>query len=346
MMARISHVRGMLLEEALLQLLRSTGYKTVDDVNGDPTLGRSPAGLMVKGRGTSHQIDAIADFSIHAPFSHPQRLLVEAKCFEPRQRVGLSIVRGALGTLKDVEEFWVSLPGRSPKPRYHYQYAIFSATGYTENAQSYAFAQDIYLIPLAESQFFAPVINTLRNVLSRDRNLARNGDLQLDLGRLRRTVREAIRDELPRPDFQQFDQVLIGIPEFIAACRQIGFSLLAVLGGRFPVFLVPAPRFEVDEVLTDYYVRIFRGPNDRTWYLRDRATNRNLFSFDLPHELFLEYANQGMLSARAALDLKQEQMADFEAILMRDERPSLVRFHLDLGWLEEVRGRVWPNHPE
>jgi hypothetical protein len=46
-MARILHVRGMLLEEALLRLLQSTGYKTVDDVNGDPTLDRCSASLLV-----------------------------------------------------------------------------------------------------------------------------------------------------------------------------------------------------------------------------------------------------------------------------------------------------------
>jgi len=333
----------MLLEEALLHLLQSTGYNTVDDVNGDPTLGRCAAGLLVKGRGTSHQIDAIADFSIHAPFSHPQRLLVEAKCFEPRQRVGLSIVRGALGTLKDVEEFWVSLPGGPPKPRYHYQYAVFSATGYTDNAQSYAFAQDIYLIPLAESQFFAPVITALRRVSPDDANLARNADLPVDLTELRRAVRRAMREDVARPDYPAFAANLTGLAEFVTACRQIRFSLLAVLGGRFPIFLVPAPGFDINEVSADYYVRIFRGPNDRTWFLRDRGTNRELFSFDLPRELFLEYANQGMLSARAALDLKEEHMADFEAILMRDERPSLVRFHLDLGWLEEVRLRIEPR---
>ena len=286
-MARISHVRGMLLEEALLHLLQSTGYNTVHDVNGDPTLDRCSAGLLVRGRGTSHQIDAIADFSVHAPFSHPQRLLVEAKCFEPRQRLGLSILRGALGTLKDVEEFWVSLPGGRPKRRYHYQYAIFSATGYTENAQRYAFAQDIYLIPLAESQFFMPVINAIRNVSPNDASLARNADLRIDLSRLRRQVRDSIRGEAARLDEAQFDGILAGLPEFITGCRRIAFSLLAVLGGRFPVFLVPAPSLQLNELAADYNVRIFRGPRDRTWYLRDTRTDRELFSFDVPQELFL-----------------------------------------------------------
>jgi hypothetical protein len=339
-MARIAQVRGMLLEEALLHLLRSTGYKTVDDVNGDPTLDRSSAGLLVRGRGTSHQIDAIADFAVYAPFSHPQRLLVEAKCFEPKKRVDLSIVRGALGTLKDVQEFWVSLATGPPKQRYHYQYAVFSATGYTENAQSYAFAQDIYLIPLAESRFFTPVVTALRNVSASDPNLAANADLPIPLGELRKVVRSAVRQGQGELVFAQFEETISGIQEFVAACRRISFSLLAVLGGRFPVFLVPAPGLSLDEINLDNSVGIYRGPNDQTWYLRDRNTNRELFSFDLPQELFLEYADQGMLSAHAALELKQQEMAEFEAVLMRNERPSLVRFRLDFGWLDRVRGRL------
>jgi len=96
----------MLLEEAVLRLLQSGGYTTVTQLGTDPTLEDGPAGLRVKGRGTSHQIDAIADSRIHHPFSHPQRLLVEAKCFAPSKKIDLEIVRGVVGVLKDVGEYW------------------------------------------------------------------------------------------------------------------------------------------------------------------------------------------------------------------------------------------------
>lgn len=57
---------------------------------------------MVKGRGGEHQIDAIADFIVHQPFSYPQRLLVEAKCYS--NKVRLPVIRNAAGVLKDVNE--------------------------------------------------------------------------------------------------------------------------------------------------------------------------------------------------------------------------------------------------
>ena len=132
----------------------------------DPTLLFGPAGLKVRGRGSDHQIDAISDFQAPAPFSHPQRLLIEAKCLDPEVRVGLRVVREAVGILKDVGEFWMVTGGEIPKQRYHYQYAIFSATGYTLEAQRFAFAQDIYLIPLGASRFLEPAIQALRNVRS------------------------------------------------------------------------------------------------------------------------------------------------------------------------------------
>lgn len=65
-MPTIGQVRGMLLEEAILYLLKASGYRTIDryDVNTDPTLTMGGAGIQVAGRGTKHQIDAIADYRV------------------------------------------------------------------------------------------------------------------------------------------------------------------------------------------------------------------------------------------------------------------------------------------
>ena len=78
-MAKITHIRGLLLEEAILHLLRATGYSTVESRGTDPTLHAGTAGLEVKARGGQHQIDAIADFLISQPFSNPQRLMPSQK---------------------------------------------------------------------------------------------------------------------------------------------------------------------------------------------------------------------------------------------------------------------------
>ena len=131
-MATISATRGILLEEIILFLLKTSGYSAIEDPKRDPEVLRlGPSGMEVNGRGGNHQIDAIADFNISAPFSYPQRLLLEAKCYSDTYKVGIGIVRNAVGVLKDVSEFWVTRTNGVPaKSRYHYQYAIFSTSGY------------------------------------------------------------------------------------------------------------------------------------------------------------------------------------------------------------------------
>ena len=94
-MATIGHIRGILLEEAVLYLLQASGYRTVPSAGTDPTLNDGSAGLEVHGRGAKHQIDAVADFYLVSPFTYKQRLLVEAKCLRSSERVGLPIVRSA-----------------------------------------------------------------------------------------------------------------------------------------------------------------------------------------------------------------------------------------------------------
>lgn len=77
-------LRGALLEEALLCILRSSGYQAIIGKGRDNTLKEGKSGLEVMGRGAWHQIDAIADFMLTPPFCNPQRLLIEAKFCEKK----------------------------------------------------------------------------------------------------------------------------------------------------------------------------------------------------------------------------------------------------------------------
>jgi hypothetical protein len=267
---------------------------------------------------------------------------VEAKCFAPSKKIDLEIVRGVVGVLKDVGEYWNPAGGMIQKQRYHYQYALFSATGYTEEAQKYAFAHDIYLIPLAESLFFAPVIEAIRSVKPSEAQLRANSNLNVDMKSLRRVVRRSLQ-EAPvhlRAELEGFQRTLSGMNQFFAALRRLHFALLAVLGAGFPVFLVPGPEVFVEGIREEYLVRISRDTEDRTWYLRDRTSGRVLFSFDLPRELLREYADQGMLTAQAALNLKEDTMSNFQALLVENDRFRLIRFRLDQDWLAEVRDQL------
>jgi hypothetical protein len=335
---KIGQIRGMLLEEALLHLLRGSGYRTVEAVDNDETLKAGAAGLLVRGRGGNHQIDAIADFLVSQPFSHPQRLLVEAKCYS--NKVRLPVVRNAVGVLKDVSEYWVpSLANVPAKRRYHYQYALFSASGYTKDSERYAFAQDINLIPLANSTFLRPVLDAIRSVSEQDFGNALGDNMALRISSLRR----AIRNKLKSVDYSEGsslpDRPLLRerLNQFVVACHQINYAIIATLQGGFPVFLVPNPEVSVDSLLSSLDVRIFW--DSAGWYLRNR-NGQELFSFDLPPALFLLYAQRGILSRRRALDLKEQAMSEFQAICTRRGEVRIITFHLDEGWLVDVRERL------
>jgi len=327
----------MLLEEVLLHLLNGTGYRTVEAAGTDPTLTQGSAGLEVKGRGGKHQIDAIADFQVQHPFSHKQRVLVEAKCFSPRTQVGIEIARNAVGVLKDVNEYWVAGAASSiAKSRYHYQYALFSATPYTVQAQRYAFAHDIYLIPVKNSTYLTSTVNSIRAISSRDFGVTRAGTIPIRLSQMRRLVREGLRSRTVPPSLDYTESLIVKLANMFQQVLAINYALLAVLGGDFPVFLVPKTVTTIEHLPSVVNVRIRWVATN--WYLDD-LNDQRLFSFDLPPELFELYAEAGELSRERALNLKQEHLRSFYAFRTIGNEVRVIRFQLDMPWIYAIRER-------
>lgn len=339
-MTTSGQVRGMLLEEAVLHLLRRSGYQTVNIPGLDPTLCNIGAGLAVRGRGCEHQIDAIADFIIHPPFSNPQRLMVEAKCYDLNRTISIDVIRNAVGVLKDTSEYWAAGPGGfHGNKRYHYQYAIFSSSVFSKVAQRYAFAQDVYLFPLYRSRFFRPILEAIWNVLPVDPEI---GGLSIkrpgELSRLRSLVRKALGGERIIPEQTMLHWGgFVNLWPFIDACQDLNYALVAVLGGRFPVFLSPSHAVRQGLTGDQIQVRIFW--DEDSWYLRS-IDNEDLFSFDLPDEVFELYAEDGFLPAGRALDLKEELMSTLQAIETVNGHARIFNFVLDREWIETIRRKM------
>lgn len=349
-MPKISQIRGMLLEEVLLHLLRSTGYSTIENVENDPTLRNGPAGICVKGRGCDHQIDAIADFVVTQPFSYKQRLLVEAKCYS--DSIKLPVIRNAVGVLKDVSEFWVpDHRANIHTRRYSYQYAMFSTTEYTSEAQKYAFAHGIYLIPLANSQFLRPVLDCMTGISETDFDATLGGTVQINLKELRAGMRDILKhglnDREPSLQLQQYGALWRKLQDLVSKCHRINGALLAVLGGCFPVFLVPRAPEILHDLGRELRIRIYW--DNSGWYICEANNRENiLFSFDLPEELFSLYADKGILTAKAAVEMKEEMMATFHAIKTNHwhrkvTKIELIQFKLDENWLSTVKNRIQEN---
>lgn len=327
-------IRGLLLEEAVLHLLRSAGYDPIYGKGSDDTLEQDGDTLFVKGRGERHQIDAIADYRVQSPFSNSQRLLLEAKFYDTRQ-VGLAVIRNAVGVLNDVSQFFIAPRGHTVrKLRYHYQYAVVSATKFTKPSQNYAYAHDVFLIPLGNSVYFRDLLGAIRQTAEELESSPINQDGNEYAGRLRRTIRKLLsRRPLGHESFIEDESILRG---FIRSCKQLGYGLMAVTASGFPLFLVPTSGLELSAIEDQIHVRIHR--DDEGWSIAN-PQGRLLFSFDVPVELLDLYSERGELSPERALDMKQQELYEMKAVIAEGESLRVVRFLLDIPWLQAIRRR-------
>jgi len=345
--------QGMLLEEALLYLLQNTGYKIIENSDNDPTITGTLGSLKVHGRAGDHQIDAIADFRLPHPFSYPQRLLVEAKCYRNR-KVDRDTVFKAIAVLKDIQEN-IRIPDKSGIriPRYHYQFAIFSASGFDKKVQQYAIAHDIYLIPLYNSIFIRPIINSIYAIVDVFNGVLETKDNKIPIGDVsRKEIRDALRNENENNfhsiletyrinrDFKEIQYLFLNVHEklklYVESCRKIKGAYLAILGGRFPVFLVPNPYLSRDVFSPSNKIRIYWS-NTYNWYLIDDDTDEELFSFELPTDILKQYNEEGLLEPGTALNIKSDYMSNFYAFYVNDRKEVHVKwFRMNQDWLDKL----------
>ena len=148
-----SQAKGYLLELVLSKLLEINGYDVITVPNGNEIISKQN-GLNIKGRGGFHQFDTLGKFKITPPFMYPLRLFVEAKFYN--SKVGIDKVRMGVGILEDININYSTIDMTEKelaKERYQYQYAIFSTSGFTENAQRFAIAYKIHLIDLTGNEY-------------------------------------------------------------------------------------------------------------------------------------------------------------------------------------------------
>lgn len=149
-----SQAKGYLLEIVLAKLLKVNGYDLVTSSDNEIRfLGRN--GLNVKGRGGYHQFDSLGTFRITPPFVYPIRLFLEAK-FYTNNKVGIDRVRMGIGILQDVNTNYSTVTMKDEElklPKYNYNYAIFSTSGFTGDAQRLALAHKIRLIDLSSGYY-------------------------------------------------------------------------------------------------------------------------------------------------------------------------------------------------
>lgn len=239
-MLNASTIGGYVLEEVLAKLLADNGYDLLTSETQDPVhLRRDRHGLLVRGRGTDHQADALGDLLVPIPFSLPVRLFAEAK--NRAAKTGLEAVRNAAGVVSDVNQFQPPRAGLKAWRRdstYHYRYSLFSTSGFTAPAQDFALAHQISLIDLSgpsfsslrrEVELFAATVQALA---------VREGLDVLPVGQPRASLRIALgtfQGSLADADPSTHDQPTMPWPELLNFATDLAASIDDDLVLGFPV---------------------------------------------------------------------------------------------------------------
>ncbi|MCU8007315.1 restriction endonuclease [Shewanella sp. SM87] len=340
-MANISQVRGALLEEAVLYLLEKFGYKTIESVpaHRDESIRGGHSGLEVRGRGSWHQIDALASFSSSPAFMYPLRLMVEAKCYQQHRTVGIEVVRNAVGVLKDISENYFSVPSGGADvqvPRFNYHSAIFSTSGYTSGAIDYALAHQVFLIQYESVPVIRPLIDAImqfdENCITR---LGKNS-----ISEVRKRYRSVIREQTYEMDMSQFIsrpgiELINGA--LVDSLARIQGSYFGMLQGRWPLHLLTSTQLSPMAFISDTVRCHVTGYETGEWKFTPAEFQKNQdgwfeLEFNLP-EGIANLVAENWEDREAVANIKQQHFSYIDLSGQIGGIQRSVRLELDQEWI-------------
>lgn len=267
---RAYQAKGYYLEEIVRELMRKSEFIDVKTGN-------------IEGRGANHQIDSYGTLMFTIPFVYPIRLISEVKWFSRNYKVQLNRLRSFVGVMIDISQnYFVPRAMRSRrqadysvlrKERYTDSGAYFSATGFSRDAQDYAWAHGVYLIPFSQDKILDPILKRAQHLIYYDRFWEDSQSKKAEV------------IEKARYHFQA-DRELHNL-------MRRTFSYIGILDGLYPVILVSDEKFEFDPTAPDdlteedmsfesnyaFKERRIEGEEDVNFQFRFHGTR---FSFSLP----------------------------------------------------------------
>lgn len=158
---------GKAFELLVRHIMINIGFEEV--TSDDLYIFGKPTCQKINGLGEAHDADVLLEPPVQTPFWGTIRLLIECKDFSKRKKrdkVGLGIIRSALGLRNDINSFEAvdinELQRRKAQKRelyiHHqrhiYNVAVASATGFADQAQSMAATHRIPLIDFCQYPFW------------------------------------------------------------------------------------------------------------------------------------------------------------------------------------------------
>ncbi len=328
-------VKGALFEILVESLLRSSGYDPIPDDGKHVRAGK------IRGRGAWHQIDAFGAYHWGVPCIYQIRVISEAKCYSGN--VGLPPVRNFFGAFKDISEnYFVEKGGSSPNyvpaKRYTDTATMFSASGFTPEAEDFAHAQGIFLISYEDNVVLQPIIEAMIRLLDGIRLDSAAESITKFKAWIKSRMGEPgdyIRDDtsFARDDFD------VLFKDFKGAREKIRTSFLGTATHLYPVHLLSEDEFpwhlfeDTDEARCK--VRLTQL-HQNCLVIEPSDSPETKFYVSIPRETIINYRDDMTL-------FKEQFFRHIDVPAKHRNVQRMLRFNLDRAWLQEVRSRRRPS---
>ncbi len=328
-----NRVKGALFEAQVRFLLERSGYKPIQP---DGRLIRED---KIRGRGGWHQIDAFGYYSYGVPCLYPIRIICEAKNYDGK--VGLPVIRNFVGAFKDIaENYFVERLGAPTNylltRRYTDAGAVFSARGFTPQAQDYAYAQGVFLVSYEDNPVLSPLLELSDNLVDslNVRNAARNSSAfkKWIYAKMENSTEVFEEDSL-------FSTERLGpiLGEYTRLIRNIRTSYLGTASGIYPIHLLSRSEIPwrlfgtMDEISCRIYYHI---GTENCLEIVPQDAEQIRFYISIPREMVANYRDRMRM-----LDFKKQFFEYIDIPVQHDGIRRILTFRLDTEWIDQLRRR-------
>jgi hypothetical protein len=282
----------------------------------------------VEGRGTHHQIDALVSPLHSHAFIYPIRLAVEAKC--EKNAVSLKTVRSAVGTLFDLNQnyFAQRLAGNREVrvQRFNYHGALFAVNGYSQDAEQFAMAHQLFLIDYSHVASMRGVVDALLGLELEDFDEVLRTNRRGNLAEIRRGFRSVLEEQRISRDGGIFSERGKGNvrTRLLPSLQALHGSYYGMIEGIYPIHLVSRQRMPVQlirEGVIQCEVRV--SEDEQTW-----AFEPSEFARGDPNFFHLEFTIPEFISK--ILNTRTEEYGEREGpprwLRIANVKPRFLRF--------------------
>lgn len=215
---------------------------------------------------------------------YPIRLLCEAKCWD--SPVSLPVIRNFVGAIKDISENYFVEDGqiidkRMLSKRYTDCGAIFSVSGFTKQAQRYAYAHNVFLVSYENN----PIINEFKKDMHK---IAESVSLKkrVNKKKLSKWFEDTWNKNYPSylngVNITSFDRFKEGLKNLKEIFHSVKTSVVGIVTGIYPIHLLSKHEIPKD---------LFKDTDEVYFRVRYRPTERGshyfeIFPSDYPETIF------------------------------------------------------------